>query len=246
MVEVNKKSMLLEVLGTFIIVYIGGWAVQWNYTRMVDIVSASLCQGFALAVMIYIAHPISDGHFNPVVSLVCAVTGHLKWVDTLIYVVSQALGSILAGAFLKLQSRDLWQGEVRNQLGYPMVTQNTSVVAAFFAELLATFTLLFTIYAVYYHRQASPGTCATIIGATMMFNILSIGNISGCALNPVRVLGPSIFGMGFLRPRGEWIYYIAPVIGGLIGGFTYHTLFMEENNPDWKDETIQDKIDKLE
>ena len=241
--EVNKKSVLLELLGTFIVVYIGGWSVQWNYARMVDIVASSLSQGFTLAIMIYIAHPISDGHFNPVVSLICAMTGHQKWMDTLIYITSQTIGSVLAGLFLKLQSRDLWQGEVKNQLGYPMVTQNTSVVAAFFAELISSFSLLFTIYAVYYHRQAPPGTCAAVIGATYMYNILSIGNMTGCAMNPVRVFGPSLFGMGFLAPRGEWIFYIAPLIGGLLGGFTYHILYMEENNPDWKDPTL-DKIEK--
>jgi aquaporin Z len=245
MPEINKKSMLLEMVGTFVIVYIGGWSVQWNYTRMVDIVSASLSQGLTLAVMIYIAHPISDAHFNPVVSLICALTGHQRWNDTLIYIASQAVGSILAGVFLKLQSRDLWQGEVKNQLGYPMVTQNTSVVAAFFAEVIATFSFLFTIYAVYYHRQAPPGTCAAVIGCTLMFNILSIGNMTGCALNPFRVFGPSFFGMGFLYPRGEWIYYVAPLVGGLLGGFTYHILFMEEDNPDWKDKTLDNKIEKV-
>ena len=114
MVEVNKKSVLLEMIGTFIIVYIGGWSVQWNYTRMVDLVSASMSQGFIVAVMIYIAHPISDGHFNPVVSLVCAMTDHMKWIDSGIYILSQTVGSVLAGLSLKLQSRDLWQGEVKN------------------------------------------------------------------------------------------------------------------------------------
>ena len=245
MVEVDKKAVLLEMLGTFVLVYIGGWSVQWNYTRMVDVVSASLSQGLTLAVMIYIAHPISDGHFNPVVSLICALTGNQKWTTSFIYVLSQTVGSILAGLFLKLQSREIWQGEVRNQLGYPMITQNTSVVAAFFAELIASFSLLFTIYAVYYHRQAPPGTCAAVIGATLIFNSLSIGNMTGCALNPLRVLGPSIFGMGFLVPRGEWIYYIAPPIGGLLGGFTYHILFMEENNPDSNDRTLENKIEKV-
>ena len=73
---------------------------------------------------------------------------------------------------------------------------------------------------------------------------MSIGNMTGCALNPIRVLGPSIFGMGFFKPRGEWIYYTAPLVGGLLGGFTYHILFMEEDNPDWNDRTL-DKIEKI-
>lgn len=246
MAEINKKSILLELLGSFILVYIGGWSVQWNYTRMIDIVSASLSQGFAYAVMIYIARPFSEAHFNPVVSVVCALTGHQQIKDTVAYILSQMTGSLLAGVFLKLQARDLWQGEVRNQLGYPMVTQNTTVVAGFFAELLASFCLLFTVYAVYYHRQAAPGTCAAVIGGTLTFNSLSIGNMTGCALNPTRVFGPSIFGMGFLAPRGEWIYYLAPFVGGLLGGFTYHTLFMEEDNPDSTDHNLEAKIEKVE
>lgn len=234
----------MELVGTFMIVYIGGWSVQWNYTRMVDIVSGSLAQGMCQAVMIYIAHPISSAHFNPVVTLVSMMTNHTQPLDSLIYIVSQSIGSIMAGLCLKWQSRDLWHGEVKNQLGYPMITQNTSTVSAFFAELLASYMLVFTIYAVYYHRQAPPGTCAAIISSTFIFNCMSIGNMTGCALNPIRVLGPSIFGMGFFKPRGEWIYYTAPLVGGLLGGFTYHILFMEEDNPDWNDRTL-DKIEKI-
>lgn len=245
MAEINKKAALLELVGTFMIVYIGGWSVQWNYVRMVDIVSASVSQGFCLAVMIYIAHPISSAHFNPVVTLVSMMTSHTKPLDSLIYIVCQTVASILAGLCLKLQSRDLWQGEVKNQLGYPMVTQNTSVVSAFFAEVLASYIQVFAIYAVYYHRQAPPGTCAAVISSTFIMNSMSIGNMTGCASNPVRVLGPSIFGMGFMKPRGEWIYYVSPLVGGLLGGFTYHIIFMEEDNPDWKDETL-DKLEKVE
>src|SRR3990167_10112162 len=114
MAGINIKSILLELLGTFILVYIGGWSVQWNYTRMIDIVSASLSQGFAYAVMIYIARPFSQAHFNPVVSIVCAMTEEHSIKDTLAYILSQITGSLLAGVFLKLQARDLWQGEVRN------------------------------------------------------------------------------------------------------------------------------------
>lgn len=242
MVELDRKSAILEFIGTFVIVYIGGWSVQWNYTRMVDVVSASLSQGFTIAIMVYVSLPTSPAHFNPVITLISLLTGNCTMFMAMINISCQIIASILGGLLLKLQSRDLWHGEVKNQLGYPMVTQNTSVMSAFFAEMLSSFIFVFAIYALYYHRQANPGTCAAVIGATFIFNSLSIGNMTGCCLNPVRVLGPSIFGMGMFKPRGEWIYYLAPTAGGLLGGYFYHILFMEQDNPDWKD----DKLESLE
>lgn len=245
MEKIDLKTCLLEFIGTFIIIYIGGWSVQWNYTRIVDLVAASLAQGLVLATMIYIAHPISHSHFNPTVTLVSFLTGHLSAWSLLLYITSQSIASVLAGLSLKLQSRDMWHGEVKNQLGYPMVTQNTSVVSAFFAEMISSFILVFAVYALYYHRKASAGISAAVIGATYIFNSLSIGNMTGCSLNFVRVFGPSFFGMGFMKPRGEWIYYIAPTVGGVLGGFLYHIVFLEEDDPEWKDESSP-KLDKIE
>jgi glycerol uptake facilitator-like aquaporin len=231
MEALDPKSVILELVGTFVVVYVGGWSVQWNYTRMVDIVSASLAQGLTLAIMVYVSLPGSPSHFNPVTTLVALLTGNSSPSAALINMACQFIASILGGLCLKLQSRDLWHGEVKNQLGYPMVTQNTSTVSAFFAELLSSFIYIFAVYAVFYHRQAASGTCATVIGATFIFNSLSIGNMTGCCLNPARVLGPSLFGMGALQPRG--------------GGLFYHVLFMEQNNPDYKDHNL-DSLEKIE
>src|SRR5580692_1763948 len=55
--------------------------------------------GAILAVLILVFAPLSGAHFNPAVSLACAVRGELPWSTAALYMMAQVVGGI-AGVWL--------------------------------------------------------------------------------------------------------------------------------------------------
>ena len=64
---------------------------------------------------------------------------------------------------------------------------------------------------------------ATYVGATLMAFINSIGPFTGASLNPARTIGPFMFCNGFMPfdpiIQPFTVYYLAPILGGITGGF---------------------------
>jgi len=60
------------------------------------------------------------------------------------------------------------------------------------------------------------------IGMVVTMDILMGGPLTGAAVNPARALGPAL-AAGHLN---DWyVYWIGPIIGGLVAGILYNSLF---------------------
>ena len=89
-----------------------------------------------LFVIILIFGPVSGGHFNPVVSLVDAAFGGLKWRDAIAYIPAQVAGCI-AGAIAANAMFAL--------AAVSISTKHRASVAHIFSEVIATLGLLLVI-----------------------------------------------------------------------------------------------------
>ena len=74
----------LEFIGTVFFLYVilltgNAWAI-----------------GLALAIVIYIAGPITGGHFNPAVSIMMYAKNNIDTKDTIMYIIAQVLGGLVA------------------------------------------------------------------------------------------------------------------------------------------------------
>jgi len=121
----------------------------------------------------------------------------------------------------------------------------------FFAEAIGTALLMYMIMALAVDKQTPRDIFGIGIGLALFVCVLSIGPVTGSALNPTRLLGPFLVAefIGELdRPwTNIWIYILGPIFGALLGGF-YYEFFMlpEENDDEVEDMDSVDEDEELE
>jgi aquaporin Z len=93
----NTKQFAAELIGTFVLVFIGAGA---GALAAGGVVGVALAHGFALLVVVYAYGHISGAHINPAVTFGLGLAGAIDWVKAAGYWLAQFLGGILAAAAL--------------------------------------------------------------------------------------------------------------------------------------------------
>ncbi len=160
------RRLLAEALGTAILVaaVVGSGIMAERLSggnQAIALLGNTIPTGAILVVLISILAPVSGAHFNPAVTLVFAARGDMSWRDVLPYVAVQCAGGI-AGTMIAHLMFDL----------APLTIGTTARAGAaqWFAEVVATFTLLLAILGgVRQAPQAVPWLVGLTITATYWF-----------------------------------------------------------------------------
>ena len=215
----NYRDLAAEFIGTFTLVSAVCGAALFS-APSAGLIAVAIAVGMSVTTMAYAVGHISGGHFNPAVTLGLVVAGRFSADKAVPYIVTQVIaGACAAGVFYIVMmgaGTGRWNDfvAVSNLYGEP---QHFSLVAVFITEVVIT--ALFLIVIVGSTSPNSPGTFAPLaIGlALMMFHLIAIP-ISNASLNPARSTATAIFG-GAPALKCLWLFWIAPIIGGLIGGY---------------------------
>ncbi len=93
---------------------------------------------------------------------------------------------------------------------------------ALILEIITTFFLVYGILAIANQKLEQKEKIFRIsiaVGVSVTFGIMLAGPITGGALNPARVLGPSIIS-GLIFEKGNFVYYLGPFLGAILAHFT--------------------------
>jgi glycerol uptake facilitator-like aquaporin len=157
--------------------------------------------------------PISGGHFNPVVSLVDAIFGGLRWRHAFAYIPVQIAGCI-AGAVLANGMFAL--------TAISISTKHRASEAHLLAEVVATLGLLLVIFALARTRRGSmaPAAVGAYIGAAYFFTS------STSFANPAITIGRS-FSDTFagIAPASVPAFITAQLVGGAVAIGLIRTLY---------------------
>jgi glycerol uptake facilitator protein len=205
----------------------GSFANQWIVIIM----------GWGLAVMlgIYVAGAISGAHINPAVTLALAARGKFPWNKVLPYWGAQLLGAFVAAAILYF----VYQGAIVHATGAKNVADAVGGVfytapkpfvgtfGAFCDEFVGTALLVGLIFAIVDGRNqpVQANLNPLIIGFLIVAIGASFGLNTGYAINPARDFGPRLWmalvSGGASLTSYTWIPIVAPLLGGVAGGFIY-------------------------
>jgi glycerol uptake facilitator protein len=181
---------------------------------------------------------------NPAVTLGLAVKRGFPWGKVIPYWVAQMVGAFLGAAGVYLVYRDglvsagvpnVWctgPGSIFNAAFWGgaggTATGSYSMLTAAIAETFGTAVLLWGSLASGDSKNTGlmHNLGPFLVGGTVLAVGLSLGGPSGYAINPARDFGPRLFGT-LVGTTGLWsggywlIPLIVPLIGGVIGVFTY-------------------------
>ncbi len=220
----NYKKYIAESLGTLLLVFIGAGAVCANYSLKMaggqgaGYASAIVVFGIVVVAVVYATSYISGSHINPAVTISFLVTGRMDACTAAFYIISQLLGAVIAGFFLRFLFPDAVSTV---HLGTCALGKGVEFWKALLIEAVMTFLFVFTIFATAVGRP--PGVPAGVaIGLVYLFGALVASSISGGALNPARVFGPAVVSGHF---DYHFVWWFGPVSGGIGAVFLYDKIF---------------------
>lgn len=225
------RKLTAEFLGTFVLV-LGGCGTAVFAAPVVGILGVALAFGLTVVCMAYAVGHVSGGHFNPAVTLGLFAAGRTSGLDVGPYILAQVAGAILAGGliyFILMSSgiANVAPGDfASNGFGDHSPAKfglTVSAVAEF--VLTAVFLLIITGAT---SAKAPPGFAPLAIGlALTLIHLISIP-ITNTSVNPARSTGVAIFADPWALQQ-LWLFWVAPLAGGVVGGLIGRFLFAESD-----------------
>ncbi len=223
------KKLSAEFIGTFWLVFGGcGSAILAAVFNDVGIGLAGVSIAFGLTVvtMAYALGHVSGGHFNPAVTIGLWAGGRCPAGDVAPYVVVQTVGAIAAAGVLYVIASGAPAFEVGGFAanGYGENSPGGyGMVACLVAEVVLTAGFLMVIMGATDGR-APAGFAPLAIGlALTLIHLISIP-VTNTSVNPARSTGPAIIAGGWALQQ-LWLFWVAPIVGGVIGAGAYRSLF---------------------
>ncbi|MCB0475991.1 MAG: aquaporin Z [Flavobacteriaceae bacterium] len=217
------KKFLAEMLGTFVLVFIGcGSAVIAGGN--VGFLGIAFAFGISVLTMVYAIGAISGCHINPAITVAMLFAGKISGKDAGGYMLFQVIGAILGAGVLYLVAQGLPGYDIAvnglGQNGYGTASpEDYDMTAAFVAEVVLTAIFLLVIFGAT-HKDAPGKFAGLAIGlALTMIHIVGIP-ITGTSVNPARSIGPAIF-VGGQAISQLWLFIVAPVLGGILGAILW-------------------------
>jgi aquaporin Z len=229
------RKLGAEFIGTFWLVLGGcGSAVLAAAFPGLGIGFAGVALAFGLTVltMAFAVGHISGAHLNPAVSFGLWAGGRFKGSELVGYVVAQVLGGVVAALVLFIIASgkagfDLSAGFAANGYGAHS-PGGYALGSAFVCELVMTFSFLIIIMGST-DKRAPQGFAPIAIGLGLtLIHLISIP-VTNTSVNPARSTSQAIFVGGWALSQ-LWLFWVAPILGGILAGFCYRGLFGENRS----------------
>lgn len=218
-----------EFLGTLWLV-LGGCGSAVLAAKFPDVgiglLGVALAFGLTLLTMVYAIGHISGCHLNPAVTLGLFAGGRCKAADVVPYIVAQVAGGIVAAWILLTiasgNGTDVLAGGLASNGFGQHSPGGYALGAAFLCEVVMTFFFLLIIMGAT-DKLSSPALAGVAIGlALTLIHLISIP-VTNTSVNPARSTGPALMVGGWAISQ-LWLFWVAPIIGGVLGGVAYRRL----------------------
>ena len=234
---VNPRNWFAEAIGTYALVFFGPLAIILSVVAFGDglsiesIIMIALAHGAAVGLMVYAFGHVSGAHINPAVTIPMMITKKISVADGIGYIIFQLIGAIVAAFSLKAILPEIGAKVNFGTQGGPSELLNSSIMAGITVEVILTFFLVTVIFLTAVHKKAVAGIHGISIGGIVFLLHLVGVPLTGASMNPARTFGPAVVS-GFWELH--WLYWVAPIIGGIIAGVIMNYVFVSKAEPKTK------------
>jgi aquaporin Z len=216
--NMNIKALGAEVIGTFMLMASVLGAAFYSFGAPggpAGILGVALSIGCTVMALVYAIGHISGGHYNPAVTLGLVAGGRFPINDALPYIIAQVVGAASACGVFSLIGHG-GASYAANGWGDTLSMLKATQGQVFIIETVLTAFFLLVIMGV--TRKAGPSIMAPVaIGLTLTaIHIMAIP-ISNASVNPARSLASAMYAGGEALSQ-VWLFWVAPILGAVIGG----------------------------
>lgn len=221
------KELGAEFIGTFTLVSAVCGAALFS-APSAGLVAVAFAVGLSVLAMAFAVGHISGGHFNPAVTFGLVAAGRFPEQKAIPYAVAQVLGGAAAASVFYLVLMGAPAGKWNTFTAASNLyggTDGFSLASVFLTETVITALFLIVIVGVT-SKRAPAGFAPIAIGLSLtLFHLIAIP-VSNASLNPARSTATAIFG-GPEAWHSLWLFWVAPILGGVIGGLVARWLHDE-------------------
>ena len=224
------QRLLAEAFGTFWLVFggCGSAVLAAGYPGLgIGFTGVSFAFGLTVLTMAYSIGHISGCHLNPAVTIGLWSGGRFPARDIPAYIVAQVVGALVGAAVLAAVATGkpgfdlVASGFASNGYG-PHSPGNYSMMASLLIEFVLTLGFVVVILGAT-DTRAPAGFAPIAIGlALTLIHLISIP-VTNTSVNPARSTGPALFVGGWALSQ-LWLFWVAPIVGALVGGGVYRAL----------------------
>ncbi len=230
----NLNPLVAEAFGTFWLVFggCGSAVLAAGFPALgIGFVGVSVAFGLTVLTMAYAIGHISGCHLNPAVTIGLWAGGRFHGRDIPGYIAAQVVGAVVASALLYLIASGKMDGSFTGGVASNGFGEHSpggySLQSAFIIEVVLTAGFLFVIMGST-HGNAPKGFAPISIGLCLtLIHLISIP-VTNTSVNPARSTGPALI-EGGIALHQLWLFWLAPILGGIIGGAGYKWLSPASN-----------------
>ncbi|EGQ8797286.1 aquaporin Z [Vibrio parahaemolyticus] len=230
------NKYLAEAFGTFWLV-LGGCGSAVLAAGFPDVgiglLGVALAFGLTVLTMAFAIGHISGCHLNPAVTVGLWAGGRFDTKDVAPYIIAQVIGGLIAGGILYVIATGqagfdvVGSGFAANGYGEHSPGQY-SMLAALVSEIVMTMMFLIVIMGAT-DKRAPQGFAPIAIGLCLtLIHLISIP-VTNTSVNPARSTAVAMY-VGDWAVSQLWLFWVAPIMGGVLGAVIYKNLLGKESN----------------
>lgn len=231
---------LCECIGTALLILLGDGVccnVNLNKSGMKGggIVVITFAWGLAVLLPAFIFGSATGAHLNPALTLALAVDGSISWSVVPFYFAGEFLGAFIGAALVLVLFYEQFKAtddKATKRGVFCTAPSCPNTVLNLLSEIIGTFVLVFAIKGIGQVANAgAQGLNYFFVFAIIVSIGMSLGGLTGYAINPARDFGPRLAHALLPVPeKGDsnfgyaWIPIVGPCIGAVLAVWLYQAL----------------------
>lgn len=217
------------MFGTMVLVLMGCGSAVFNggCGTPAQVLMVAVAFGLSVVAMAYAIGGVSGCHINPAITLGCMLSGRMKNVEGILYMVFQVIGAFIGSGIIYLLTQNIDMAYATTT-GANACAPGVSLLGGFLAEVVFTFVFVLVVLGTTDAKKGADNFAGLAIGLSLVLVHIVCIPITGTSVNPARSIAPAVFEGGAALSQ-LWIFIVAPFVGAALSALVWKLIGSSQN-----------------